>query len=54
VQSALTKLARFVGESVPVIDQSTGVLKGVVFESSLFHAFLDTQNQMTAIERGAV
>jgi CIC family chloride channel protein len=54
VQSALTKLAQFVGESVPIVHADTGALRGVVFESSLFHAFLDTQNRMTAIERGAL
>lgn len=40
----------FVGESIPVIDQNTGALTGIVTEGDLFSAYLDLQNRVVDIE----
>lgn len=50
ISDAIIKVSNFVGESIPVTDNS-GRLKGVVTESDLFLEYLKVQEQISEIEK---
>ena len=51
LQKAMGVAADFVGESIPIVDESKQRLVGVVTEGDLFHAVLDMQTNVRRIER---
>ena len=51
LQTAMTVATDFVGESIPILDDSGERLIGVVTEGDLFHAVLDVQSTVRRIER---
>ena len=51
LQKAMGVAANFVGESIPIVDESKQRLVGVVTEGDLFHAVLDMQTNVRRIER---
>jgi CIC family chloride channel protein len=51
LQTAMTVATDFVGESIPILDDSGARLIGVVTEGDLFHAVLDVQSTVRRIER---
>ena len=51
LQKAMGIAADFVGESIPIVDESKQRLVGVVTEGDLFHAVLDMQTNVRRIER---
>ena len=48
---AMQKVSQFVGESLPIIDQSTGKMLGTITEGELFQAILKIQLQVRKMER---
>ncbi|MDO7657543.1 MAG: CBS domain-containing protein, partial [OM182 bacterium] len=51
LQKAMGIAANFVGESIPIVDETRQRLVGVVTEGDLFHAVLDMQTNVRRIER---
>ena len=51
LQKAMGIAANFVGESIPIVDETKQRLVGVVTEGDLFHAVLDMQTNVRRIER---
>ena len=49
---AMSKVANFVGESIPIVDKETGVLIGTVTEGDLFTAVVGVQGEIVKQERG--
>ena len=49
---AIRQASEFVGESIPVVDQDTGRLCGVITEADLFSVYLQVQKQVKTIEHG--
>ncbi len=49
---AMSKVANFVGESIPILDKETGVLIGTVTEGDLFNAVVGVQGEIVKQERG--
>ena len=41
---------RVVGETIPIINEQTGVMVGVVSEANIFDAYLTTQSQVHDLE----
>ncbi len=50
VLEAIEKASTFVGESIPIVDKSSGILIGVITEADLFQAYLSMQNKTRDIE----
>ena len=51
LQQAIEIAADFVGESIPIVDQSTGQFQGAVTEGDIFTAYLGIQGQITDLEK---
>ena len=51
LQQAIEVASDFVGESIPVVDHTTGQMRGVVTEADLFKLYLNLQNRITDLER---
>lgn len=51
LQQAIEIAADFVGESIPIVDQSTGQFQGAVTEGDIFTAYLRIQGQITDLEK---
>lgn len=51
LQQAIEIAADFVGESIPIIDESTGQFQGAVTEGDIFTAYLGIQGQITDLEK---
>jgi len=49
---AMVKVAKFVGESIPIKDIDSGVLLGTVTEGDLFNAVIGVQGEIVKQERG--
>jgi CIC family chloride channel protein len=49
--TAMEKVSQFVGESLPIVDMTTGELQGCLAEGELFQAVIDVQNQARGLER---
>ncbi|MDG1986505.1 MAG: chloride channel protein [Halieaceae bacterium] len=49
---AMSKVANFVGESIPIVDKETGILIGTVTEGDLFNAVIGVQGEIVKQERG--
>tara|TARA_B100000579_G_scaffold45077_1_gene31414 strand:+ start:651 stop:2342 length:1692 start_codon:yes stop_codon:yes gene_type:complete len=49
---AMSKVANFVGESIPIVDKETGILIGTVTEGDLFNAVVGVQGEIVKQERG--
>ena len=49
---AIQQASEFVGESIPVVDQKTHRLNGVITEADLFSVYLQVQKQVKAVEHG--
>ena len=43
--------SQFVGESLPIVEKESGLLKGIVTEGSLFQAVINVQKQARHHER---
>ena len=52
LQQSIEVASDFVGESIPVVNQSTGHLHGVVTEADLFKLYLKLQSKVIDLERG--
>ena len=52
IMQSIEIASKFVGETIPVIDQGTGHLVGVVSEADIFEAYLATQNHVRDLEHG--
>ena len=50
LQQCIEAASEFVGETIPVIDRQTNVLKGVVSEADIFQAYLKLQNNVIDLE----
>ena len=50
ISQAITKASNFVGESIPVLDQSKKLV-GVITEADLFLQYLSVQENISNIER---
>jgi len=48
---AMVKVSQFVGESLPVVDERTGIFQGSLAEGALFQAVIDVQKQTRSLER---
>ncbi len=48
---AIEVASDFVGETIPVIEQPSGKMIGVVSESDLFSAYLDIQEHVQDVEK---
>ena len=51
LQQAIEIAADFVGESIPIVDESTGQFQGAVTEGDIFTAYLGIQGQITDLEK---
>ena len=51
VMQAIEVASDFVGESIPVISRSDGILAGVVTEADIFQAYMSTQVRINDLER---
>jgi CIC family chloride channel protein len=51
LDSAMVKVSQFVGESLPVINRTTGIMQGSIAEGALFQAVIDVQSQARNLER---
>ena len=51
LQQAIEIAAGFVGESIPVVDESTGQFHGAVTEGDIFTAYLGIQGQIMDLEK---
>jgi CIC family chloride channel protein len=51
LDSAMVKVSQFVGESLPVIDKESGMMRGSIAEGALFQAIIDVQAQARNLER---
>ena len=51
LQQAIEIAAGFVGESIPVVDESTGQFHGAVTEGDIFTAYLEIQGQIMDLEK---
>ncbi len=52
LQQSIEVASDFVGESIPVVNQNTGILHGVVTEADLFKLYLKLQSKVIDLERG--
>ena len=50
VLQAMEVASNFVGETIPIIDEETGLMVGVVSEANIFDAYLTTQSQVHDLE----
>ena len=48
---AMVVASQFVGESLPIVEKESGLLKGIVTEGSLFQAVINVQKQARHHER---
>ena len=51
LMQAIEIASEFVGESIPVINREKGTLVGVVTEGDIFQRYLNTQSQITDLEK---
>ena len=51
IMQAIEVASDFVGESIPVISRSDGILAGVVTEADIFQAYMSTQVRINDLER---
>ena len=51
LQQSMEVAVEFVGESIPIIDEATNVMIGVVTEADLFKDYLSIQNRIVDLER---
>ena len=51
LQQAIETASKFVGESMPVLNETTGEILGVLSEADLFQAYLETQNKIIDLEK---
>ena len=51
IENAREIASTFIGEAIPVINQETNEMVGVVSEADIFRAVLDIQNSVTVLER---
>ena len=51
LQQSMEVAVDFVGESIPIIDEATNVMIGVVTEADLFKDYLSIQNKIVDLER---
>ena len=51
LQQSMEVAVEFVGESIPIIDESTNIMIGVVTEADLFKDYLSLQNKIVDLER---
>ena len=51
LQQSMEVAVEFVGESIPIIDEATNVMIGVVTEADLFKDYLSIQNKIVDLER---
>jgi chloride channel protein, CIC family len=52
VMQAMEIASTFIGETIPVVDQATNVLIGVVSEAEIFNVYLATQSRIHDLEHG--
>ena len=52
LSDAMSKVANFVGESIPIVETDTGMLLGTVTEGDLFNAVIEVQGEIVKQERG--
>ena len=52
ILQAMEVASNFVGESIPVIQQESGRMVGVVSEADIFSAYLATQSRVHDLEHG--
>jgi len=50
ILQAMEVASNFVGEAIPIINQETGLMIGVVSEANIFDAYLTTQSQVHDLE----
>ena len=53
LQQSMEVAVEFVGESIPIIDEPTNIMIGVVTEADLFKDYLSLQNKIVDLERHA-
>ena len=51
LQQSMEVAVEFVEESIPIIDEATNVMIGVVTEADLFKDYLSIQNKIVDLER---
>jgi len=54
IWSAMRALPGFVGDAIPVVDEASGKLKGVVTEAALVEAYLDVVHQLRKEENAPI
>ncbi|MDA8536852.1 chloride channel protein [Alphaproteobacteria bacterium] len=52
VMQAMEVASKFIGETIPVVDQTTNKLVGVVSEGDIFEIYLATQSRIRDLEHG--
>ena len=52
VMQAMEIASNFIGETIPVVDQATNILIGVVSEADIFDVYLATQSRVHDLEHG--
>jgi len=52
VMQAMEIASKFIGETIPVVDQATNELIGVVSEADIFEVYLTTQSRIRDLEHG--
>jgi len=52
VMQAMEIASKFIGETIPVVDQATNELVGVVSEADIFEVYLATQSRIRDLEHG--
>jgi len=52
VMQAMEIASKFIGETIPVVEQATNELVGVVSEADIFEIYLATQSRIRDLEHG--
>ena len=47
----INKLAKFVGESIPIVDKKTNIMIGIISENDVLQAYLDISEEINFIEK---
>ena len=51
IESEINKLAKFVGESIPIVNKTTNEMIGIISENDVLQAYLDISEEINQIEK---
>ena len=47
----IKKLSKFVGESIPIVNQKTGEMTGIISENDVLKAYLEISEEINQVEK---